>query len=1016
MNERLMQILDKVANAAEAYENDNAQMYADEILRIQDERNELESRIREIRSEIILNNDRIAANTNNLANSFSTIFDIFYQDALRKEKEAKKNLEEKKSAAPEEKQETTEKLENIGKVIDGYKTEIKHIRSSIAYASAKPNPNQQAIARMEQHLSSIKEELKISRKEERRYKKDLSNIEKDIDNLTSEYEEARKSRFELAAEYEAYKRGYAFQYGEKLDGSGEIELQVFPRKKQIERKNAVLENRIKNIQEQIGQLDNREAFLSVSTTSKKENIVKLITSNADYSEIEKALEGLMSYISEEEIKETEQQLMTSIEEYQKKIKTSDYIDHNDKKRDEDLRKAYAKRLAECEKEIKKANAIIKSPLEINEQELVPYQASIRAFEEKRQELLKESVLLSSDTKLSAKEMKERKLITTGIKEINQKIEQLQQEEQQRRQELEQEMFAARDKAISDKALLKQEYNRLVPRLEHITLKLLNPVNYVDIGAKLEDQFKLSEMEGKLEELRTSAKYLGESKVEILRQFKEEYQNIRNAENQVATAPIQSQTPTVNEPSPKTNDDLFNRIIAANTSEDGYTMGETEVGLPTGVKKPNPNVIGLPGETIDGQKVGDIAKEVYDKIKVGDTTGEDSRNQQLDSRMTESLLGTKNKSNLPENYMPTPLLELPGETIDGQKVGDIAEEIYDKLKNGDKAEEEEEIEPEEIVEVSSIKDIPRKLKTAIKNLIKKYPVLTAISSAIVIGIGVLGFGNTKEFVASGTVTTETTIAGKDDQTSKIGDTYTGKSGERVYESSDYDYGGKSRSGSAEGESQMKAFSFVDKNTGQIVEVERESGKSIEDVIKEHNIDIDNSKVRVLLGQKGWKDISVDEIKDQMSREEQTVKSEYDFDLTSAEINDGKVVLRDNNGQEIEINTPKLAEGNNTISAIGSDGKHYEGTVEVTKQDRLDDQGDPIKSWSFANVRNNARDILDGLSPSYTDDYTVELANSSALGEDAKKELINNMVEEMASQDYIIDNSASIDNSNYGRGRM
>ena len=278
---------------------------------------------------------------------------------------------------------------------------------------------------------------------------------------------------------------------------------------------------------------------------------------------------------------------------------------------------------------------------------------------------------------------------------------------------------------------------------------------------------------------------------------------------------------------------------------------------------------------------------------------------------------------------------------------------------------------------------------IKNLIKKHPVLTAVSSAIVIGVGVLGFGNNKELVASGNVVTETTTPGKDDETSKIGDTYTAKAGERVYESSDYDYGGKSRSGSAEGESQINAFSFIDKTTGQIVEIERETGKSIEDVIK-----------------------------DQMSRESQTVKSEYNFDLTEAEINDGKIVLHDNNGQKIEINTEKLAQGNNQISTIGSDGKLYEGTVEVTEQEKLDDQGNPIKNWSFANVKNNARDILDGLNPNYTDDYTVELANSSSLGEDAKKELINNMVEEMASPDYIIDTSAStasIDSANYGRGR-
>ncbi len=995
MNERLMQILDKLANAAEAYENDNAQMYADEILRIQDEKKELEGLIRENRSEISLNNERIAANANNLSNSFSAIFDIFYQDALRKEQEAKKKLEEKKASAPQETTKTTEKLEKIGQVINEYKTEIKHIKSSISHASAKPNPDQQVIESMEKHLSSIKEELKISRKEERRYKKDLSNIEKDIDNLTSTYEEARKGRFELAAEYEAYKRGYAFQYGEKLDGSGEIELQVFPRRKQIERKNAIMANRIKDFQGQIAKLDEREAFLSISTSLKKENIIKLLQSNADYSEIERALEGLVSYISEDEIKETEQQLLTSIEEYQNKLKTSDYIDHNEKKRDEELRKAYEKKLVECQQEIKKANAILKSPLEINEQELAPYRESISAFEKQRQSLFVESVLLSSSTKLSTKEIRKRKIISNGIKEINQKIEQLQKEEEQRRQYLEQEMFARREKAASDRALLKQEYERLNLRSKHITLKLLNPVNYVNIKDKLEDQFRLSEMEGKLEELRTSSKYLGESKAEILRQFKEEYQNIKTASQTTVQAPsIQNKGQEVNQKGTEISDDLFNRIISANANDDGFVMGKTEIGLPTGIKTATTEVLGLPGETIDGQKVGDIAPEVYAKIKVGDTTGEDFRNQNLASRMTESLLERNNRNDAPANYMPTSLIGLPGETIDGQKVGDIAPEVYDKIKNGDTSGEveqnnEDNIELEEIEEVFSIKDIPRKLKTAIKNLIKKHPVLTAVSSAIVIGVGVLGFGNNKELVASGNVVTETTTPGKDDETSKIGDTYTAKAGERVYESSDYDYGGKSRSGSAEGESQINAFSFIDKTTGQIVEIERETGKSIEDVIK-----------------------------DQMSRESQTVKSEYNFDLTEAEINDGKIVLHDNNGQKIEINTEKLAQGNNQISTIGSDGKLYEGTVEVTEQEKLDDQGNPIKNWSFANVKNNARDILDGLNPNYTDDYTVELANSSSLGEDAKKELINNMVEEMASPDYIIDTSAStasIDSANYGRGR-
>lgn len=997
MNERLMQILDKLSNAAEAYENENAQMYADEILRIQDEKKELEGLIRQTRNEINLNKERISSNANNLTNSFSAIFDIFYQDALRKEKEAKKRLEEKRAAAPKETREITEKLEKVGQVITGYKIEIKNIKSYIAHASLNPDINPESIALIEENLSSVKEDLKISRKEERRYKKDLSNIQRDIEDLALVYEETKKSRLELAAEYEAYKRGYAFKYGEKLDGSGGMELQVYPRRKQIENKNIVMENRIKEIKEQIAELDKREAFLSVSTATKKENIIKLLQGDANYTEIEEALEGLMSYISEEEIKENEQELISSIEKYQQKIKTNDYIDHKRKKRDEDLRKTYQKRLFNCEQEIKEANAIISSPLEIDEKQLAPYRENIRLFEERRKELLEETVLLCYGVKVSAREIRERKVISKELKEVNQQIEILQKEEEERRQELEQDMFIARDKAIKDKILLSKVYNNLAPRLENLTIKLLNPINYIDVISKIEDQAKLSEMQGKLEELRTSDKYLGESKAEILRQFKEEYQNMKNplAQNQAAT--IQNQLPSDSKKTTNINKELFNKIISTNANDDGYIMGETKVGLDD-TKKNNQmpqnttprEPIGLPGETIDGTKVGDIAEEVYDKLKNNDNS------EEFDNQ---------------SSYIETPLTELPGETLDGTKVGDIAEEIYDKLKNSDKGEEDKP-EEEEIEEVSSIKDIPRKLKTAIKNLIKKHPILTAATGAIIIGIGALGFKNNKEVVASGNLTTETTIAGKDDETSKIGDTYTAKEGDKVYESSDYDYGGKARSGLVEGDSQINAISFVDKTTGQITEVAKEPGKSIEDVIKENNIDINNSKVRILLGEKSWLDASVDEIKDQMSREEQTVKSEYDFDLTKAEIDDGKVVLHDNNGQEIEINTQKLSQGNNNISSVGSDGNLYEGNIEVSKQDILDDQGNPIKRWSFANVKNNALDILDGLNKN--EEYTTKLADSSSLSDEAKQELINSMVEDMANQDYIVDNSASIDNTSYGRG--
>jgi len=962
MDEKLVEVLNKIEGIATKYENEYANNYAEEILEIQEKRKELESSINESRVQITEYLNRENTNYNNLENNFKAIFDTFYNDALKTEKEAKRKLTETEEERRNEILQLEAKIERISKLSNDYKLQIKKEKMDIASASVRANPDPKKMDAMRKHLSAVEEELKTCRKESRNYKKKIKGLEAETKTLQTNYEEAKRDRIEIGAQYEAYRRGYSFQYGEKKDGSKELELQLIPRRVRVMKECELLEIKIDDMKEEIEQLNERENFLSISAKTRKENIIKMLQEGVEFEKIEKEVELLASYINDE-AKKSPDEIKQEIEQFKEEIANKDYTNKQEYQRDENIKKIYQKRLEETTNEIDKANSVIANYKTTSERELEEYQQSIKYYTEKKQELTKKFIMRNNNLESNGNvDVVMNRIIANHIKEISEKIDKLEEEYYNNIINLEEVSILEMNKVKENKAHLEQEQELLSKNLQSITNKLSDKNNYIDTIEKVTDSIKLAQMEDNLAKAIISKQ---ETKEILLNEFKEAYQNSQKKTNN--STPEQQLS--------EADIDLMNRIISHNDNTDGYMMGTTEVGLP--------NEIVVNHEAI----------------------------QPVLSQEPEETL-TKSFEQLP--------IGLPGETIDGTKVGEIDPKIVAKIKEGnqnsdtiDEPQEPEEQMPEEeeeeIEEVFSIKDIPRKLKTAIRNLLKRYPILTAAATAIVIGIGILGFGNSKELAATGSVVTETTLDGKDDETARIGSIQTDTVPIEVHESSDYDFGGKNKTGKVEGESKRVAVSFIDKNTGQIIEVEREEGKSIEEAIKENNIDIDNSLVRVLLEDKGWVDVSVDQIKEEMSREKQNITENYDFNMTDAQIKDGKIILSDENSEnKIEIDTTKLSKGTNQIDALGSDGKTYTGKVEVVEQNKLDENGNEVKGWSFANIGENAKKIFDG---------NKEPAKTRLIDDESKdqEDLVNDIVEGMANEDYIVDTSASTVNE-HGRGRM